>query len=134
MLWFGVLPCHHAINAHSSRSAASIENYMGVKVRCPLLCVHVSFVLVYMDLKRFNTETFLADRSELLEFLHGGFLLDYYYPLPYWCCFSLHLLPNRIEISLFRTLQPMGDAISNPAFIQMTKFRTNIVQLFSLKL
>ena len=95
-----------------------------------MLCVHVSFVLVYMDLKRFNTETFLADRSELLEFLHGGFLLDYYYPLPYGCCFSLHLLPNRIEISLFRTLQPMGDAISNPAFIQMTKFRTNIVQLF----
>ena len=32
----------------------------------------------------------------------------YYYPLPYGCCFSLHLLPNRIEISLFRTLQPMG--------------------------
>ena len=48
--------------------------------------------------------------------------------------FSLHLLPNRIEISLFRTFQPMGDAISNPAFIQMTKFGTNIVQLFSLKL
>ena len=23
---------------------------------------------------------FLADRSELLEFLYGGFLLDYYYP------------------------------------------------------
>ena len=85
---------------------------MGVKVRCPLLCVHVSFVLVYMDLKSFDTETFLADRSELLEFLHGGFLLDYYYPLSYGCGFSLHLLPNRIEISLFRTLQPMGDAIS----------------------
>ncbi|MCS2964880.1 hypothetical protein NXV12_31280 [Bacteroides thetaiotaomicron] len=48
-------------------------------------------------MKRFNTETFLADRSELLEFLHGGFLLDYYYPLPYGCCFSLHLLPNRIR-------------------------------------
>ena len=44
---------------------------------------------IHMDLKRFNTETFLADRSELLEFLHGGFLLDYYYPLPYrttWLC------------------------------------------------
>ena len=34
-----------------------------MKVRCPLLCVHVSFVLVYMDLKRFNTETFLAPVS-----------------------------------------------------------------------
>ena len=34
-----------------------------------------------MDLKSFDTETFLADRSELLEFLYGGFLLDYYYPL-----------------------------------------------------
>ena len=29
---------------------------MGMKVRCPLLCVHVSFVLVYMDLKRFGIE------------------------------------------------------------------------------
>ena len=38
----------------------------GYKALSPLLCVHVSFVLVYMDLKRFNTETFLADRSELL--------------------------------------------------------------------
>ena len=70
----------------------------------------------------------MADRSELLEFLHGGFLLDYYYPLPYGCCFSLHLLPNRIEISLFRTLQPMRNAISYPAFVQMTKFRTDVVQ------
>ena len=101
-----------------------------MKVRCPLLCVHVSFVLVYMDLKSFDTETFFADRGKLLEFLHGGFLFDYYYSLSYGCGFSLHLLPNRIEISLFRTFQPMGDAISNPAFIQMTKFGTNIVQLF----
>ena len=37
---------------------------------------------------------------------------------------------NNVEV---RTLQPMGDAISNPAFIQMTKFRTNIVQLMQLK-
>lgn len=117
-----------------SHSAASNRNYMGMKVRCPLLCVHVSFVLVYMDLKCFDTETFFADRGKLLEFLHGGFLFDYYYSLSYGCGFSLHLLPNRIEISLFRTFQPMGDAISNPAFIQMTKFGTNIVQLFSLKL
>ena len=41
----------------------------------PLLCVHVSFVLVYMDLKRFNTETFLADRSELLKTPHVDSLL-----------------------------------------------------------
>ena len=30
MLWFGVLPCHHAINAHSSRSAA--DNGRGVSI------------------------------------------------------------------------------------------------------
>ena len=29
MLWFGVLPCHHAINAHSSRSAASNRKLHG---------------------------------------------------------------------------------------------------------
>ena len=27
-----------------------IENYMGMKVRCPLLCVHVSLVLVFVKL------------------------------------------------------------------------------------
>ena len=51
-----------------------------------------------MDLKCFDTETFFADRGKLLEFLHGGFLFDYYYSLSYGCGFSLHLLPNRIEI------------------------------------
>ena len=28
-------------------------------------------------LKSFDNEKFLSDRRELLEFLHGGFLLDY---------------------------------------------------------
>jgi hypothetical protein len=58
----------------------------------------------YMDLKCFDTETFFADRGKLLEFLHGGFLFDYYYSLSYGCGFSLHLLPNRIEISLLHSL------------------------------
>ncbi|MDC2740586.1 hypothetical protein PO366_26655, partial [Bacteroides ovatus] len=38
-----------------------------------------------MDLKCFDTETFFADRGKLLEFLHGGFLFDYYYSLSYGC-------------------------------------------------
>ena len=55
-------------------------------------------VLVYMDLKRFNTETFLADRSELLEFLHGGFLLDYYYHIiAVMICFPVSLCAKAVR-------------------------------------
>ncbi|MCS2703236.1 hypothetical protein NXW04_22735 [Phocaeicola vulgatus] len=102
---------------------------MGMKVECPLLCVHVSFVLVYMDLKCFDTETFFADRGKLLEFLHGGFLFDYYYSSRMGAALACIFCPTVSRYLCF-ALSADGRCYLHPAFIQMTKFRTNMVNSF----
>ena len=61
-----------AAQAAPRSAEASVYTFPVLTGTTMLDTVHVSFVLVYMDLKCFDTETFFADRGKLLEFLHGG--------------------------------------------------------------